>query len=271
MATNYSMGCVEKYSSASGFTTADDVSLTCDAADGFSYWFNFNGNHSLRYYWKDTLVWPSDYIEDSLGGSDSAEVDWPGGADLAVFSGHGSCQNPPVASSPDYIVTARNGIGRGPNFVDIGSTMRLGEYPGSGVWGQNGNLNTLMINASCPMDLVSLTTQWWSVFQGLHVAMGHSGDVSHDNLDSSSKLPTVGMYLGPYVPFINWLGGNNSYRTAWMSAGLIDVQSGVCAVITATGRTEDEAVSRRDYETPTTAIGDAMPPSWIAWRYVCNG
>lgn len=99
--------------------------------------------------------------------------------------------------------------------------------------------------------------------------MGHSGDVNHDNLDSASKLATVGMYLGPAIPLVNFVGGS-SYRTAWMSAGLIDVQSGVCAVITATGRTEAEAVSRRDSETPTNRIADAMPPTWIAWRWVCN-
>ena len=268
-ATNYSMGCVEKYSSASGFTTSDDVSLTCDATDGFSFWFNLLGTHSLRFYWHDTLVWPSDYTEDSLGGLDNVEVDWSS-ADLAVFSGHGSCQNPPLSSSPDFIVTAKNGIGRGPNFVNIGSSLRLGEFPGSGVFGQNGNLNTLMINASCPMDLASVTTQWWPVFQGLHVAMGHSGDVNHDNLDSNQKLPLVGMYVGPYFPFVNFNGGN-SYRTAWMSAGLTDVQSQVCAVITAAGRTEDEAVSRRDFETPTARLPDAMPPTWLAWRWVCRG
>jgi hypothetical protein len=56
-----------------------------------------------------------------------------------------------------------------------------------------------------------------------------------------------------------------------MSAGLIDVQSQVCAVITATGRTEDEAVARRDSETPTSRIPDAMPPTWIAWRWTCKG
>jgi len=263
-ATNISMGCVEKYSDASGFTSSDDVSLTCDAASGFYAWFNFGGQHALRFFWQNTLVWPSDYREDSFGGSDNIEVDWSS-ADLNVFSGHGSCQNPPMSSSPDFIVTAKNGIGRGPNFVDIGASLRLGEFPGSGVFGSNGNLNTFMINASCPMDLVSLTNQWWQVFQGLHLAMGHSGDVNHDNLDSDSKLPTVGLYLGPF-PFF----GNNSYRTAWMSAGLIDVQSGVCAVITATGRTQAEAISRRDSETPTVRIGDAMPPTWIAWRWVCS-
>jgi hypothetical protein len=268
-ATNFSMACVSKYSNASGFTTADDLPNACGSTDGFKYWFNLLGNHSLRYYWKDTLVWPSDYTEDSLGGSDNAEVDWSS-ADLALFSGHGSCQNPPNANSPDFIVTARNGIGRNANFVNIRNALRLGEFPGSGVFGQNGNLNTLILDASCPMDLVSLTTQWWPVFQGLHVAMGHSGDVNHDNLDSAAKLTQVGMYLGPNVPFVNWIGGA-SYRTAWMSAGLVDVQSQVCAVITAAGRTQDEALNRRDFETPTSRIADALPASWLAWRFVCKG
>lgn len=267
-ATNYSMACVSKYSNASGFTTADDLPNACASTDGFNFWFNFNGSHALRFYWKDTLVWPSDYTEDSFGGADSSEVDWPS-ADLAVFSGHGSCQNPPNANSPDFIVTARNGIGRNANFLNIGNSMRLGEFPGSGRFGSNGNLNTLILDASCPMDLVSLTTQWWQVFQGLHIAMGHSGDVNHDNLDDASKLTTVGMYLGP-SSFFNWNGGS-SYRTAWMSAGLIGVQSQVCAVITAAGRTQDEALARRDFETPTARIADGVPASWLAWRFVCKG
>jgi hypothetical protein len=268
-ATNYSMACVEKYSKAWGFTTADDVSNTCDATDGFSAWFNLFGGHALRFYWHDTLVWQSDYTENSLGGKDNLEVDWSS-ADLAVFSGHGLCQDPPVAGSSDYIVTAQDGIGRGANFVSVENSLRLGEFPGSGVFGSDGNLNTLMLNASCPMDLVSITTAWWPAFQGLHLAMGHSGTASADNLDSSLKLPTVGMYLGPFAPPIN-IVGSSSYRTAWMSAGLIDVQSGVCAVMTGTGRSEQEAVARRDNETPTQRIGDAFPPTWIAWRWTCKG
>lgn len=262
---NYDMGCVERYSDASGFSSSDNVSLTCDATDGFGFWFSFSwlgipraGN--LRFYWHNTLVWPTDYREDSFGGNDVVESDWSS-ADLAVFSGHGSCQNPPNSSSPDFLVTAKDGIGRSANFVNIRASLRLGEFPQSGVFGSNGNLNTLMINASCPMDLVSLTTQWWDVFQGLHVAMGHSGTSTQDNLDSSQKLPTVGLFVGPMA---------TSYRSAWMSAGLIDVQSGVCAVITATGRTESEAVSRRDSEKPAVRIGDALPATWIAWRWTCK-
>lgn len=260
-ATNYSMGCVERYSDA-GFPPSANLPVACSATDGFSAWFGLFGSNKLRFYWKNTLVWPSDYTEDSLGGLDNVEIDWSS-ADLNVFSGHGSCQNPPGPNDPDFIVTAKPGAS---NFVNIHSSLRLGEFPGSGVFGQNGNLNTFLVNASCPMDLVSLTNQWWDVFQGLHIAIGHSGNVSHDTLDSTVRLPTVGLYLSPFPLF-----GFSSYRNAWMSAGLIDVQSGVCAVITATGRTEDEAVSRRDFETPSNRIPDAMPPTWIAWRWVCKG
>jgi hypothetical protein len=264
-AVNTDMSCVERYSDA-GFPTSANVGLTCDATDGFWAWFNLFGTNALRFYWHDTLVWPSDYREDSFsGGRDVAEVDWSV-ADLAVFSGHGSCQNPPVATSPDFLVTAKPGDPG--NFVDVNANLRLGEFPGSGVFGANGNLDTFLINASCPMDLVSLTNQWWNVFQGLHLAMGHSGDSAHDNLDSNRKLPTVGMYLTPFNTFITPFGGS-SYRTAWMSAGLIDVQSQVCAVITGTGRTEAEAVTRRDFESPLGKIPDALPATWIAWRWVC--
>jgi hypothetical protein len=271
-AVNTDMACVERYSAA-GFPSSADVSLTCDATDGFWYWFGMFGGNALRFYWHDTLVWPSDYREDSLaGGRDNVEVDWSS-ADLAVFSGHGSCQNPPNASSPDFIVTAQ--AGNPGNFVDIGTNMRLGEFPGSGVFGGNGNLNALIINASCPMDLTSLTNQWWNVFQGLHVAMGHSGDVNHDNLDSVDKLSAVGFYLAGVAFFSTPVGDfpvkgtESSYRTAWMSSGLVDVQSQTCAVITATGRSEAEAIERRDFETPTSGIADALPSTWIAWRWVC--
>jgi hypothetical protein len=274
-AVNADMSCVERYSDA-GFPKSANVRLTCDATDGFWFWVNTFGEHNLRFYWPNTLVWPSDYREDSFsGGRDDVEVDWSS-ADLAVFSGHGSCQNPPIASSPDFLVTAKPGDPG--NFVDINANMRLGEFPGSGVFGSNGNLNTLIINASCPMDLVSLTNQWWDVFQGLHIAMGHSGDIKHDNLDSDLKLPTVGMYLSGVTffsplpdifPEVPVRGVESSYRAAWMSAGLIDVQSQVCAVIIATGRTEAEAVNRRDFETLTNRIPDALPSAWIAWRWVC--
>ena len=266
-ATNYSMGCINNYSPAG---IGPDLSNRCTATDGFSAWFNFFGNHRLRFYWHDQLVWPRDYTEDSFpGGGDNIEIDWSS-ADLNVFSGHGSCQNPPTATSPDFLVTA---LPRASNFIDVQRSLRLGEFPGSGVFGQNGNLDTFMVDASCPMDLVSLTNQWWPVFQGMHLAMGHSGDAGHDNLDSDTKLPTVGMYLGPLGPFpffFPGLGGSSSYRTAWMSAGLIDVQDGVCAVIVGTGRTEQEAVNRRDFETPTNRVADAMPPDWIAWRWTCE-
>lgn len=87
-AINYDMACVERYSDASGFTTSDNVSLTCDATDGFGSWFNLFGSHNRRFYWKNTLVWPRDYTEDSLGGGDQIESDRPGA--LVHESEHGN-------------------------------------------------------------------------------------------------------------------------------------------------------------------------------------
>ena len=224
-----------------------DLPLTIPEADNFRAWYSFGG-FPIFTQWTNKNVWGSDFRDGA-----ASDMDASGGSDMAdiyFFTGHGTCQNPPNANSPDFIVACSpNGQ---PDSTNIGTSTR---------WGNNGGrLKFAFIDASCPMDLVSLTTQWWSVFQGLHLAMGHSGDVGHDNLDSSVKLPTIGFYLG----------FGNSYRAAWMAAGLIDVQSGVCAVITGTGRTEAEAVSRRDFETPLNRKADALPANWIAWRWVCK-
>jgi hypothetical protein len=268
----FDMECVDKYSHAQGFTTSDDLEHNCEQTDAFAGWFTIRmpiyqgqwrllpAKGKLRYYWADTDVWPSDFSEDSFGGNDVTESDWPG-SNLTFFSGHGSCQAKPTTNDPDYIITAKDGIGAGPNFVNIRSNLRLGEIPGSGAYGGNGNLKTLLLDASCPMDLVSLVKQWGVVFQGLHVAMGHSGDEEHDTLDSYVRGQNVGLLLG--------LMGV-TYRSAWMSAGLIDVQDKVCAVITAGGITEAEAILRRDHESPAIRMPDTGPANWVAWRSVCN-
>src|SRR4029450_3069130 len=66
-------------------------------------------------------------------------------------AGHGSCQNTPTATSPDFIVVCGN-FGT-PNRVNIGAQSRWGNAPG--------NLQFLFLDASCPMDLVSLANSWF--------------------------------------------------------------------------------------------------------------
>ena len=271
---SFDMECVDNYSDAEGFTTADDLELPCAEADAFGSWLTIRfpvptsggqwtllpAKGKLRYYWANTDVWPSDFTEDSFGGNDVTESDWPG-SNLIFFSGHGDCQAKPSSTDPDVIVTAKDGIGRYPNFVKVQPNLRLGEPAGSGAYGENGNLNAMLLDASCPMDLVSLLKQWGVVFQGLHVAMGHSGNETHDTLDSYIRGQDVGMLLG--------LMGV-SYRSAWMAAGLIEVQDEVCAVITGGGNTETAAALVRDLESPAVRTADTGPANWVAWRAVCK-
>src|SRR5262249_60426738 len=66
-----------------------------------------------------------------------------------------------------------------PNFVTIGAECR---------WGNGaGTLQFAFIDASCPMDLVSIQNSWFPVFRGLHMAVGHSGTSTSDTLDSVDR------------------------------------------------------------------------------------
>ena len=108
--------------------------------------------------WENANVWGSDFRDgpdmDPDGGSDAP--------DIYFFTGHGSCQQPPGANDPDFIVLCST-VGT-PNFVDVGTSSR---------WGNgNGQAQFMFVDASCPMDLVSLSTNWFPTFVGLHVAVG---------------------------------------------------------------------------------------------------
>ena len=79
--------------------------------------------------------------------------------DIYFYTGHGICQNPPAATDPGFVVVCGN-FGS-PNVVNIGSKSRWGNAPGK--------LKFLFLDASCPMDLVSLASNWFPVFGGLHI------------------------------------------------------------------------------------------------------
>ena len=182
------------------------------------------------------------------GGSDVPEI--------YFYNGHGSCQNPPTATSPDFIIVCGN-FGK-PDTTNIGAQSRWGNSPG--------NLQFCFIDASCPMDLVSLANNWFPVFRGLHVAVGHSGYLHCGHAEQPHEGSTVRradlrrVLLFPYL----------SVGDAWMTAGTIDIQSGCCAVAIAAGRDRDEAIDRRENE----RIKDNRPdpiPNWFAWKWMCRG
>ena len=246
----YSTGCVEDYATC-GVTP--DLPATIPEGENFRFWYNLGG-FTLFTRWDNGNVFGSDFRDGA-----TADLDPGGGSDVPeiyLFAGHGICQNPPVATSPDFILVCGN-FGK-PDATIIGTSSR---------WGNGGgNLRFAFIDASCPMDLVSILNQWGPAFRGLHVATGHSGTVTQDALDS----PTRGSQLAAYTSGALWLIPHLSVGDAWMIAGINDIQTGCCAVVVGGGVELAEAEDRRDNEKVKDDRADPTATNWLAWRWVCR-
>lgn len=249
----YSTGCVRDY--IPNGCAGPDLPATIPEGDKFRYWYNLGG-FSLVSRWENGDVWGSDFRDGDPNGGD---LESQGGSDLPhvyLFAGHGACQNPPAATSPDFIITCGNS--GTPNTTTIGTSSR---------WGNSaGNLRFAFIDASCPMDLVSITNQWWPTFRGLHVAVGHSGTSTADALDSDVR----GAGLGVYTSGGWWLLPHLSVSDAWMAVGIDDVQTGCCAVVVASDSTEANVIDRRDNEKVKENRSDPSSTTWLGWRWICR-
>ena len=246
----YSTGCVRDY--IPNGCGGPDLPATIPEGQKFRGWYNFAG-HQLVTAWENGDVWGSDF-RDNGGDNDPS-----GGSELPhiyLFAGHGSCQNPPAATSPDFIVVCGN-FGT-PNTVNIGTESGWGNRPG--------RLNFMFVDASCPMDLVSLNNNWFPVFDGMHGATGHSGTSTADALDSDVRGDQLAARTAN-LPFpLSWLFPHQSVGDAWMAVGTDDVQTGCSAVVIFAGRDRNEAIDRRENE----RVADGRPdpvPNWFAWRW----
>jgi hypothetical protein len=254
----YSTGAVANY--PANPCGGPNLPLTIPEAADFRGWYAAAG-FSLVTRWENNDVWGSDFRDGA-----NADLEPSGGSDLPdvyFFSGHGTCQNAPIATDPDFIVTcSTNGT---PNSTNIGTSSRWGNA--------GGKLKFAFIDASCPMDLVSLGNNWFNPFQGLHVAVGHSGNTTHDTLDSETRGSQFGAYTVGYkihVAFFDIeLFPELSATWAWMTTGLIEVQSDVCAVAIANDATVQAVENRRDNEHVKNPM--ATPSgNWYGWRWTCN-
>ncbi|MFD9791075.1 DUF6345 domain-containing protein [Streptomyces sp. NPDC059070] len=227
-----------------------DLPATIPEARGFAAVFQMAG-HQLFSHWENRDVWGSDFRE--TGGGD---LEPQGGSDLVelyFFTGHGICQRSPQATDPDFLVVCGR-FGQ-PNVITIGKEIR---------WGNSRNgIQYAVIDASCPMDLVSLANSWFPVFQGMHIALGHSGNLSADTLDSADR----GIVFAIRATGAFWFFPHQSVGDAWMDSGTIDIQSGCSAVALAAGESRSDAIWRRDNETIGVHSTFNFTPAWFAWKW----
>ncbi len=255
-AQNFSTGAVNTYSTCN---INPNLELPIEEAKRFRDWYIAAG-FPLVTRWENDNVWNTDFTD-----GPGKDMDASGGSDLPniyFFSGHGVCQNPPTATDPDFLVTCSHGVG---GFTDIGASSRWGNA--------GGRLQFAFIDASCPMDLISIGHNWFPPFEGLHIATGHSGNVNHDTLDSASRgeqfaMRTTG-YQTTFLGFVISTVPAEPVTWAWMDTGLIDVQDQVCAVAVANDATEAAAVNRRDNEFVFSGWGNPSG-NWYAWRWICQ-
>lgn len=249
-AIRYSTGCVTNYTSA-GCAGSDLPEAVPEGAD-FRFWYDW-GDFDRFSAWNNGNVWGSDFRDASSG-----DLEPNGGSDVPhvyLFAGHGICQDPPNASSDDFIVTCGN-FGT-PDTTTIGDDCRWGD--------DSGELRFMFVDASCPMDLVSIENQWFGAFRGLHMAVGHSGTITADALDSRVR----GNGLGAYTSDAFWLIPHLGVGDAWMAVGIDDVQAGCCAVALAAGNNRADAIDRRENERVKDGRSDPTP-NWFAWRWICR-
>lgn len=246
----YSTGCVRDY--IPNGCNGPDLPATIPEGANFRQWYDLGGFQRFS-AWNNGNVWGADFRDASNG-----DLEPNGGSDVPhvyLFAGHGSCQNPPTATSPDFIITCGNS--GTPNSTTIGTQCR---------WGNGaGNLRFAFIDASCPMDLVSIRNQWFPTFRGLHMAVGHSGTSTADALDS----PDRGSQLAAYTAGAFWFLPHMSVGDAWMAVGTIDIQDGCCAVALAAGNNRDDAIDRRENERVKDNRADPNA-AWFAWRWTCR-
>lgn len=251
MGVRFSTGCVSTY--VAGGCGGPDLPAAVPEGGAFRSWYTLStAKNVLISRWDNGDVWGSDF-RDASGG----DLDTGGGADypdLYFFAGHGICQNAPTPTSPDFLLTCGN-FGK-PDMVNIQQQSRFGNG--------FGHLKFLFLDASCPMDVVSLAT-WFPVFQGLHIATGNSGNAKSDVLDSQQRGDQLSAYTAGPVPGFNFV--QRSVGDAWMRTGLIDVQSGCSAVVIAAGETFADAEDRRDHERVQENRRNPIT-NWIAWRWV---
>jgi hypothetical protein len=120
----YSTGCVSIY--VANGCAGPDLPLSVPEGAAFRDWYNLGG-HQVSSSWDNGNVWGSDFRDGPNndltpnGGSDIP--------DIYYYSGHGDCQNPPAATSPDFIIVCGDFVGEASEVEILSSSSSTPAAP----------------------------------------------------------------------------------------------------------------------------------------------
>ena len=184
--------CEENYYSE---CNAVDLPYSCKNVGGFVNVAGEHGNPLHGFY--TGLHATVTFGEDSFGGDDVHYADWSS-SDIVVFNGHSNCEEGVQCTADDNcIITCptqlypNQQIPVAAREVNLGTTVRLGEYAGWQLFGSNGNANYLILDSSCSMKKIDQSqgqNVYLNVMQGLRMALGYAGDINHDSYNCDHRL-----------------------------------------------------------------------------------
>lgn len=252
-ARSFSLECVDNYNACGGKSLSSDNAECDDFQDIF-----IDAGHALKWDWREGNVWGNDFRDNSPTEEYSDETD------IFYYSGHGTCTGAQGGTCDRPFTCTNNPIG-GSNTVVVATESRWGiasPHAGKARW--------MLLDASCSVmvapggnnsaQVSKLATGWLPAFNGLHLVAGSHCSATGDILDSEDRGED----------FAEDLTDGESYTSAWMDDGLIDVQDGACAVTMSGGSSFFVALNRMLLDALGFAFPDSGKAKFLAYSFVCE-
>jgi hypothetical protein len=161
-------------------------------ADGYVNRFAAEGI-GVSFNWHELAAWEDDFKDNSLGGNDAAYAD---SVDQVFYTGHANGDGFQFCSSVDD------------TFLHFNDAK----------WGNNYNLEWLVVAACGPLQDDSSGQRWWQrwdqAFAGLHMILAYE-NVSWDVSNEGSKFAEYQLRTPSWW---NWFQGPMKVRNAWVTA-----------------------------------------------------
>ncbi len=219
---------VEWINTFSGSCKQANLGYRADCAEGFQNAMAAAG-HTSVFDWGDLNAWETDFRSPSNGGD---SFNWSDHVHFCYFSDHGGNDG----STFNIAFTAQHD-----NCLGFSDTWQLG-----------GNMLKWIVFDACDLVLQADATnisEWFGPMQGVHMVFGFVG--------------TCYDYGGRGQAFGNEAADGHVLSNAWI-VDAVGSDSGQTGIAIAAGRTQNEALVRREFETLDHRDDNVTATNWLA-------